>query len=146
LSSNNDARFIKFIAGLVIVGAIFGGAFKNSTTETEPAKPANPCKADWTQCVDNADMANNNSDYSRAHYDCKDAATKLAKYGTPEWPWLVSFGAFLKGNDYATKGVAVMIENDARFQNGFGAMAHVKVRCEYDLRAKKVIDIIITEK
>jgi len=41
---------------------------------------------------------------------------------------------------------AVAIEPDAQFQNGFGAMAHSRVTCTYDLRAGKVIDVAITRR
>ena len=38
----------------------------------------------------------------------------------------------------------VLVERDAQFQNGFGAMVHSRVECTYDLAGKKVIDIKIT--
>jgi hypothetical protein len=140
------------IAAIVLFAAIGSSGGNNNTgsssdkptavAETKP--PVSPCKADWTKCADNSDMANKYDGWHSAQYDCKETAIKLAKYGTPEFPWLLYFSTFLKGNDYAAKGIAVLYEDGAKFQNGFGAMAHAEVRCEYDLRAKKVIDVTIS--
>jgi len=145
----NNAAFAKFIAlpfaAVLVLGSIIGSNLDGGSKNEAPVSVANSCKADWTKCADNADMANTYKDWFSAKYGCKNAASKLARFGTPEWPWLY-FGTFLKGNDYATKGIAVLFEDGAKFQNGFGAMAHVEVRCEYDLRAKKVIDVTISAK
>ena len=53
----------------------------------------------------------------------------------------MSFGTFLKGNDYVKTGRVVVIEPDARFQNGFGAMARSRVECTYDLNTDKVLRV-----
>jgi hypothetical protein len=144
----NNARFAKFIglpvAGIVALSMLVGGG-KDRTPATPATLAPVGCKADWTKCADNGDMANNYDRWFHAQYRCKAEATKLAKYGTSEFPWL-AFSTFLEGTDYAAKGIAVLYENDAKFQNGFGAMAHVEVRCEYDLRAEKVINVTINRK
>jgi hypothetical protein len=54
------------------------------------------------------------------------AGNEMAKYGTPEWPWL-KFGRFLKGDDFPRTGVISLVEKDAKFSNAFGAMVHVTV-------------------
>jgi hypothetical protein len=76
-------------------------------------------------------------------YDCKTEATAKARYGEPEWPSYY-FGHFLTGKDFVTSGVAVVVEPDAKFQNGFGAKVDSRVVCRYDLRDKRVIDVVIT--
>jgi hypothetical protein len=73
---------------------------------------------------------------------CKRAANDQAKYGSPDWPWL-AFSSFYKGKNYVTSGMAVAIEPDAQFSNGFGAKVHSRVTCSYDLRAKRVTDVQI---
>lgn len=57
---------------------------------------------------------------------------------------MLPFETFIGGSDYVKKGVAIAIENNAQFQNGFGAMVHAKVTCFYDLNAQSVKDVIIT--
>jgi hypothetical protein len=149
---NTVAQTIKGLATLGVIGAIAviwlqSGSDKSGTTSNnaastlsaQSAAPAAPtCKADWKKCVDNADMANNYRSWYKAQADCKIAAEKLARYGDPKWPWF-AFGSFLKGDGYAKTGHAVLIEPDAQFQNGFGAMQHVRVNCEYDLTNEKVL-------
>jgi hypothetical protein len=90
-------------------------------------------------------MANNYSGWIHMKVLCKDEASDQARYGTPTWPWLY-FGSFLKGTDYVTSGVAVLIEPDAQFQNGFGAMVHSRVVCKYDLRNDRVLSVTVSER
>lgn len=101
------------------------------------------CRTDWTKCADNSDLANNFEGWSGIGASCQIAAENQARYGTPKWPML-PFGTFIGGSDYVKKGVAIAIENNAQFQNGFGAMVHAKVTCFYDLNAQSVKDVIIT--
>ena len=139
---------------LVILGVIFFGAVaisnndsnKTATTEKtsskEIAPPPPACTADWQKCVDNEDLINHFRGVGLAKVKCKDEATDKAKYGTPEWPWF-AFGRFLRGNDFPKTGTITIVENAAKFQNAFGAMAHVKVYCDYDLKAEKVTSVSI---
>jgi hypothetical protein len=90
-------------------------------------------------------MANNYEGWHNAQFYCKEEAKKLARFGTPEFPRLFYFGTFNKGEDYATSGIAVLHEKEARYQNAFGAMAHVRVTCRYNLRTKNVIDVSVIE-
>jgi hypothetical protein len=98
------------------------------------------CRSDWTKCADNEQLANQYSDWSLVKVRCERAANDKAKYGSPEWPW-IPFGTFHRGNNYITTGIAVAIEPDAQFSNGFGAKVHSRVICTYDLRAKRVTDL-----
>lgn len=130
-------------AGLLTIGFI---NHNNSPTNqalaggssTKTATPSTPgCKSDWTKCSDNVEMARNYEGWTEAEVKCKIAANKLAKYGTPEWPWL-AFQNLASGTDYAEKGEATLIENNAKFQNEYGTMVHTRVGCDYNLRNKKV--------
>jgi hypothetical protein len=113
-----------------------------------PAPPTQKelCQKDWTRCTDNEDLVNNYSGWLKVQAECQVDATERAKYGSPDWgSWLrPKFGVFLKGTDYITTGTAVAIDPDVKFQNGFGAMARSEVRCTYDLRARRVVDVVIT--
>jgi hypothetical protein len=113
---------------------------------TPPPKTSASCKEAWRLCADNAEIANNYDGWIRAQNSCQDAAEKMAKYGTPQWPhsWIPNFNFFHKGSDYKETGRAVLIEDDAQFQNAFGAMVHSTVTCTYNLDSETVIDLSIT--
>jgi hypothetical protein len=116
-----------------------------------PAVPATSegsatCSTNWKTCVDNADLANNNSVFNiKAGLACKRAADDMAKYGKGEWPW-DSFGTFLKGDDYPKTGIVTLIERDAGFKNGFNATVRSRVVCTYDLNTKQVVDVQISDR
>ena len=119
-----------------------------STSSGTPAAPETPaeakvrlCKSDWHQCDDNEQMANNWNGWSQLKGECKRSAEKIAKYGDPKWPWF-PFGSFLVGKSYLA-GKATVIEDDAQFQNAFGASVHTEVRCIYDLNLKSVVDVFL---
>jgi hypothetical protein len=140
-------RAIVILTILLIIGWAISTTNKPESGSTKPQEDPqiSQCRSDWTKCADNAQLANNSWDYTVAEGRCKTAANDQAKYGTPKWPWL-AFSSFRKGTDYVTSGIAVLVEPDAQFQNGFGAMVHSRVVCTYDLRAKRVIDVVISER
>jgi hypothetical protein len=80
---------------------------------------------------------------THAQASCQVEASSRAKYGTPKRPWM-TFGRFYTGSSYIKSGVAILMENDAQFQNGFGAMVHSTVACSYDLNQKKALSATIT--
>ena len=114
-------------------------AASSSSTKTQSVT-ASACTSDWSKCTDNVEMARNYNGWTKAEVKCKMAASKLAKYGTPEWPWL-AFQSLSGGKDFAETGIAALIEPDAQYQNSFGAMVHTRVVCEYDLGTEKVTDV-----
>lgn len=101
------------------------------------------CKTDWRQCHDNTDLATNFHGTRMAAASCHVAAIDQARYGTPTFP-LVPFGVFRTGTDGPRTGMITLIENDAKFQNSFGAMARAKVTCRYNLSTETVVSITIT--
>jgi hypothetical protein len=126
----------------------------NSTSAATPASPndsrqpapqpaaASPavatddgCHDDWKKCTDNAELANKYGNYIHVQSMCQQEANHEAKSGTPVWPGFWSGGPFSRfhtGNEYVTTGIVVLIEPDAQFSNGFGAMVHSTVTCTYD--------------
>ena len=110
-----------------------------SNSSTEVAKD-NDCKSNYKQCKDNADMANNYSEWFDAQYACKEKFGELVKYGTPEYKLgdSYAFSSFLAGDDYPKKGIATLIAKVA-VQNEFGTKVNGEQSCEFDLDAKKVI-------
>jgi hypothetical protein len=122
----------------VIFGAFFVWAIAegNKDTEAENAHPT--CISDYRLCADNADVINHyrpKNGYSM-NAACQSAAESTAKFGTPTFPWL-SFGGFYGGRSYIEGGTAILVEDDAKFANGFGAMMNVIVKCSYDLATNR---------
>lgn len=114
-----------------------------SVVATDP--PASPtCKSDWHLCNDNSELMNDNNSVVGAQIACKSKANETAKFGSPEWPWF-AFGSFYKGDDGVKTGKLRLVEKDAKFQNGFGAMAHVIVNCTYDLASESVVDVSVDQ-
>jgi hypothetical protein len=108
------------------------------------AKHNEACKKDFTRCTDNTDFINNSNALITAQVACKQAAEAKSKFGDPKWPWL-SFSNYSAGNEVKT-GRLLIGENNAQFQNAFGAWEHVRVVCEYDLKAEQVISVDIIPK
>jgi len=134
-------------AGFLVIGIlliIIVVALQGGNSDKQPASPS--CKSDWTKCADNAEIANHYSQWFDAQFACKQAAIKQARYGTPVFPSLYFFSQFYPGTGYVTTGTATLVEPDAQFQNGFGAMVHSRVTCTYDLRTERVITVDISAK
>jgi hypothetical protein len=131
---------VSLLIGFAALLAIFGG--KEETSENR--EKVTNCTADWHKCSDNSDLVNNYNGVMHAQTSCHHEADKLAKYGTPKWPFLSSFSTFRTGDDYPKTGTIVLIEKDAQFSNAFGAMVHSRVECTYDLSHNKIVDISIT--
>jgi len=134
-SNRPPVGFFVFAGIIIAVGATV-----IAKLDREDKKPPS-CATEWSLCATNADMANQYRDWTMAQVLCKSAATGQARYGSPSFPWL-SFSSFLKGTTYKS-GIATLIEPDAQFPNGFGAMVHSQVSCQYDLVAKRVLNVTI---
>lgn len=140
------------LAALLIAGQAMAGQ-RESTLSDAPAIDLKgrrlDCHTSWKDCKDNEELANHNDhEYFRARFDCREAANKMAKYGTPDWGegWFqFPFTSYLPGDSAAETGKMILLENNAKFSNGFGAMAHVRVICVYNFNTKSVEDVEIPE-
>jgi hypothetical protein len=128
---------------IVLIALAIALAYSNKSSSPEATPQLQTCRSDWTKCADNAELVKNYSDWTHIQASCQVEAADQAKYGTPEWPWL-SFSSFYKGDNYIHTGIAIAIEPNAQFQNGFGAKVHSQVVCAYDLRAKRVTSVVIS--
>lgn len=101
------------------------------------------CKADWAQCEDNRQLADNYEQYGTARRACRAATDGLTKYGAADWTGFAKdlFGTYTKGFRYVTTGVAELVEPDVPFNDGRGTMARVRVSCLYDLKSQRVIHV-----
>lgn len=130
---------IRSLIGVGLIVAV-GEILQALPRQPSPPPPPPTCKTDWSKCTDNRDLMDNNKAMGDASYQCKVAAAELARYGTPEFS-RVPFSTFYIGSDYITTGIAKLVDKGARFQNGFGAMQHMRVTCTFDLRENKVTDV-----
>lgn len=98
------------------------------------------CQKDWSKCATQADLIEEYEGMTKATVACRMAADRLAKYGDPEWSW-VPFGTYLANERSAQTGKVTLIDDQVKFQNGFGAMVRTSARCQYDLAKKEVIHV-----
>jgi hypothetical protein len=130
------------IIGFIIFAFLFTGMML--VEKDRVREQANPtCISDWSKCKDNSDLARNWSGFAEVQVDCKYATNDRAKYDTPQYTsgYPGYFSSFRSGNSAIETGKMLVIDNDVKMQNGFGAWARTKVYCEYDLRNKKVLNI-----
>jgi hypothetical protein len=128
------------LAATVVVGVLAWAYFSGNEKSTAPLSS---CAKDWHQCADNTALVNQYLKWTMVPAECKSAATKQARYGTPIWPWAY-FGSFYPGTDFVTSGQVTLFEPDAQFQNAFGAQEHSRVMCQYDLAEKRVVLVNVT--
>jgi hypothetical protein len=139
--------FLLFCLGIIALIAIFGSISKdnkNASNDDKAAATPVTCVNDFHKCTDNADLVNHYNGISHAQVGCENEAERLAKYGTPKWPWF-AFSSFMGGDAYPKTGIISLLEKDSQFSNAFGAMVHSHVLCKYDLTQKKVLDLSIAE-
>lgn len=128
-------------AVVIAITVIWAHLGVNEDSKKTPQERA--CENNWQQCSDNAQLANNYRKWSTISGACKHAASELAKYGKPDFPW-VAFGTFHTGRTYIDSGIAYAIETKAKFQNAFGTTVNnTRVVCEYDLKTDKVLRVFI---
>jgi hypothetical protein len=142
-------KMVLTVAGAVsAVVLITYGAAVSHPKAAGPHTPdrAESCSANWKNCADNSDLANNYSHYFDAQYACKKAAENAAKYGNVEWPSYSYFGTFLKGDDYPKTGKVILIEKDAGLKNVFNATVRSRVTCQYDFNEKKAIVVDVSDR
>ena len=99
------------------------------------------CKRDWKACLDNEDYINIHGTGGISVY-CKSQAEKYAK-GEVDWGgWLEpNFGTYLTGTSIHDSGTITIIDDVAKFQNGFGAMINTTTYCKVDVVNDKVIEV-----
>jgi len=127
----------------IALGIGFGGWLAYSEPEVSSAaeEESVSCRSDYTACASQEELVDTYKEMTAARVSCKRAAQKLARYGDAELPFY-SFGSYFPYENSAKSGKISLTEDDARYQNGFGAMEHVKLKCVYDLQAREVVEII----
>ena len=138
--SPKRSGFAGWVFGLIGVAILIAIGANDGGSKTTPQQA--DCASNWRLCSNNAALVNHSTEITHAESSCKIEAEKLAKYGSPKWPW-VAFGHFYNDDSAAKNGTITLIEPDAQFQNGFGAMAHSTVTCTYNLNTKLVTNVAV---
>jgi hypothetical protein len=95
---------VRIFVGVGLLWLLYYATSVTRQTAADPNAPqeqatadqiVNKCISDWHACLDNADMINNNTEAKRGHYECKNHANDVSKYGNPGWSW-VPFGKYLR--------------------------------------------------
>ncbi len=108
-------------------------------------EPIPACRDHWSRCRDNHDVLKTYPAIGEAQVACKSRANSMASYGNPDWPGL-PFRETVSGTQAPRTGIITLMEDQARFQNGFGAMARVVVLCSYSLRDRVVVDVKVQQR
>jgi Ca2+/Na+ antiporter len=95
------------------------------------------CKKDWRACRTNQQLVDDSGKRIGAALKCENYANKTASFGKIDFPW-DSFGSYLKGTDYVTNQIMILIENNAMVKNGFGGEQRMSLRCYFDLKNNRV--------
>ena len=113
----------------------------SSAAEEESAT----CRDNYTVCASQDQLVETYKRMNEARSDCKREAQKLARYGDAQLPSL-PFLSYFPPESSINTGKISLVENEARYQNGFGAMQHTIVTCIYDLDARDVVEVAAVAK
>lgn len=108
------------------------------TSAAEDADAA--CRKDYKACTSQEQLVDIYSGLTDARTSCKRAARQLARYGDVDLPF-DAFGSYFPYEKSIQSGKISLLEDGARYQNGFGAMQHVQLKCYYDLDAREIIEL-----
>ena len=127
-----------------IENGVLGTVLKSAADVDAEAKAAltKTCKENWRFCEDTTDLMNNWRGNSMARVQCQTSAEEEALYGEPDFPWL-SFGKFFINENFLEQNEVTLIEDGARYSNGFGAMKKVKIVCRYNLEQEEVLYVLV---
>jgi hypothetical protein len=125
--------------------AVFAHSFVPPKDASKHAPPKNEMwEADWTKCANNAEVVHSYKGWVDVQVACRIGAIEAAKYSTPTWPF-VPFQSFNEGKAYVESGLVVAIEPDAKFPSATGTLVRSRVTCTYDLRARRVVNVAVSE-
>jgi hypothetical protein len=127
------------VVGLVVIGALVTDNGSHDASEAQTG-----CRTDYLECSDLKQALDENDEILSASTTCQMRAEDRAKYGETEFPW-TPFGSAKVDGSNLRQGRIVLVEHDAQFQNGFGAMQNVTVECHYDLISDRVTALDIRE-
>lgn len=103
------------------------------------------CKENYRKCKNNTDVADINIS---VHIDgksaCKAAAEKAAQWDVDWGGWLEpNFGSYITGTSARDEGYVTLIDEVAKYQNGFGAWRRATTRCMYMVDEKQALIVSV---
>jgi hypothetical protein len=127
---------------LIFFGVPFFAGSHNQKNDNQ----ATGCAGNYRSCKDNADLINNYDPMGKmidAKVACKQAIRDHVKYGSPEWGALSQFGSYRRGDDSPKTGIIMLVDENVKIQNMYGAKVNSTVACEYNFNSVKVLTIVI---
>lgn len=111
----------------------FTSVYDMKLAEEKRSNPLKYCKTDWTACLNTEMLVNNYQEYDSIAIRCENATKRIAKWDI-DFGRYNSFRSFYNSETDIKEGRIRLIDNDVKFQNGFGAWRRVPVICYYDLK------------
>lgn len=103
------------------------------------------CKEDFRKCKNNTDVADVNvSVHIEGKSACKAAAEKAAQWDV-DWGGMLepNFGSYITGTSARDEGYVTLIDEVAKYQNGFGAWRRATTTCMYTVDTKQALIVSI---
>ena len=91
------------------------------------------CKSDWTACATTEMLIENYSGISQIRSKCERATGMVAKWDY-QFVYSPAYTSYYNSESDLKEGKLRLIDNDVKFQNGFGAWRKLAVVCYYDLK------------
>ncbi|ADH91576.1 hypothetical protein Snov_4311 [Ancylobacter novellus DSM 506] len=132
------AKWLVPLGLMVLVGA--GWKHDARPVAAPPHGSDEACRKDYKSCASQEQLVDIYEGMTQAQTSCKRAARKLARFGDADIPFF-AFGTYFPYEGSAKSGKISLIEEDARFQNVYGAMQRVKLKCYYDLETREVVEV-----
>jgi hypothetical protein len=103
------------------------------------------CKANYRDCKNNTDVADINvSVQIDGKVACKRAAEEAANWDVDWGGWLdPNFGSYITGTSARDEGYVTLIDDVAKYQNGFGAWRRATTRCMYMIDNKQALIVSV---
>jgi len=143
LTAQDSLRnWLSLVLAGVVIAVYFSFAGDGGEGSREKSANSNNCVSDWRKCNNTSELVENNDQITMAQQRCETAADRQANYGEPEFPF-IAFSSYLPDEEAFEKGKVTLLEDQAKFENQYGAMTKVEARCVYDLKSKSVVSFEI---
>lgn len=113
----------------------YSSVFEMNMAEEKRSNPLKYCKTDWSACTTTEMLIENYSEVSQIQKKCEKATGMLAKWDY-QFTYTPAYSSYYNSPSDLKEGKLRLIDDDVKFQNGFGAWRRISVVCYYDLKAK----------
>jgi hypothetical protein len=113
----------------------FSSVFAMNRADEMKKNPLEYCKSEWIACSTTEMLMNNYSGVSQIQEQCEKATGMLAKWDY-QFTYSPPYTSFYDSASDLKDGKLRLVDDDVKFQNGFGAWRRISVVCYYDLKTK----------